>query len=80
VELKREKSYSTNKAHITKEKQNGVKTKGSSSKVYHHTTKDKQNGVETQGSTVIRVYLSWTRCFIIEQEMKGEESCSTDLK
>ena len=64
VEMK--KSYSINKAHTTKEKQNGVESKGSSSKVHRHNTKDKQNGVETQGSTVICIYLSCTRCFIIK--------------
>jgi hypothetical protein len=48
------------------------------SKVHLHTTQIKQNGVETKESTIIHVYSSRHRCTILK--VKGEESCSIDLK
>jgi Zn-dependent metalloprotease len=63
-----------------KEEQEGVETKRRSSKVHHHTTKNKQNGVEAKEGAALRIHFSRIGRSIIEQEMNGEGSYSSDLK
>ena len=65
-------------SHTTEEI--SVETKSRRSKVHLHNTQVKQNGVETKEGAIIRAYSSRPECTILKQEMKGEESCSLDLK